>query len=130
MSESVARVVPAASGIGRVVAVERASSGWRVIVADTDDAHVRAVEEPGTGPAFVRCAMGDPDQVSAVTTDVSERSERLGTPVDNAGLSRPALSGGLYRADRLAKAVDGSVAARIDPKGPHSLRDRGTAPVR
>ena len=99
MSESVALVTAAASGIGRAIAVELASSGWRVIVADIDEVGAQTVEELGRGHVFVQCDIGDPDQVSALMTHVSGQFEQLDTLVNNAGISKPALIGELDRAD-------------------------------
>ena len=78
--ERVALVTGGARGIGRATAARLARDGWRVVVADRDDA------PPAEVPArFVQANVADEAAVTALINGIREHEGRLDGLVCNAG---------------------------------------------
>jgi 2-hydroxycyclohexanecarboxyl-CoA dehydrogenase len=81
----VAIVTGAAQGIGRAVCERLTSEGARVAAVDLNEEGGQQAVRDGVAATFVRCNVGDPDQVEAATGQVMTS---LGSPtilVNNAG---------------------------------------------
>lgn len=83
-------VTGGAQGIGKAVGQAFAGAGARVVVADVDEQaaaeQVAAIEGQGGRARFVRCDVGEPDQVAALMEDVGTHEGRLDVLVNNAGI--------------------------------------------
>lgn len=83
-------VTGGAQGIGKAVGQAFAGAGAQVVVADVDEQaaaeQVAAIEGQGGRARFVRCDVGEPDQVAALMEDVGAHEGRLDVLVNNAGI--------------------------------------------
>lgn len=99
MTGKVALVTGAANGIGRATALAFARRGASVVLADTDEAGVRAlaslIGEDGGEALAVIADVGDPDQCREMIAATRTRFGRLDMAFNNAGIS----GGGPDRAD-------------------------------
>jgi len=91
MSDRVALVTGAASGIGRAAAEQLAAGRTRVVVADVDAdggrETVARIERTGGVASFVAADVGDEASVEALLGAVIERHGRLDAALNNAGIS-------------------------------------------
>jgi NAD(P)-dependent dehydrogenase (short-subunit alcohol dehydrogenase family) len=90
LTDSVALVTGAASGIGRAAAQRLAASGARVVVSDVDedggDETVRLIEADGGTALFVAADVSDPEACAALVARAQEAYGRLDAAVNNAGI--------------------------------------------
>jgi NAD(P)-dependent dehydrogenase (short-subunit alcohol dehydrogenase family) len=93
MSEKVAIVTGAGSGIGRAVAVALAREGYRVALAGRRAAELdgTAHEAPAESCLSIPTDVSDPKQVEALFTRTRERFGRLDLLFNNAGFGAPAV---------------------------------------
>jgi NAD(P)-dependent dehydrogenase (short-subunit alcohol dehydrogenase family) len=90
LSEAVALVTGAASGIGRAIAQRYAADGARVVVSDVDEAGsqetVRLIEADGGEATFVHADVSDPTSCEALVRRTVEVYGRLDIACNNAGI--------------------------------------------
>lgn len=90
MTETVALVTGAASGIGRAVARRYARDGFRVVVSDVDEAGgaetVRQIQEAGVEALFVPVDVSRPDHCRKLVERTLESFGRLDVACNNAGI--------------------------------------------
>jgi NAD(P)-dependent dehydrogenase (short-subunit alcohol dehydrogenase family) len=86
----VALVTGASSGIGKATAQAFVRNGYATVLADLDDAAGRqvAAELAATGGdcAFIRCDVGDADQVRELVAQTVARFGRIDAAFNNAGI--------------------------------------------
>ncbi len=90
-----ALVTGAASGIGHALAAALAADGWRVVLADLDEARAEAAAAALPRARAVRLDVTDPAAVEAVVAGI-ELDEPLRLVVNNAGVSPAPGDGGLW----------------------------------
>jgi NAD(P)-dependent dehydrogenase (short-subunit alcohol dehydrogenase family) len=81
---SVALISGGGHGIGAAIARRLAGDGCRVVVADTDAGHRRAVE--AMGARFVAADVGDEEAVKRAVAEIADTEGRLDHLVCNAGI--------------------------------------------
>ena len=93
MAESKARtalVTGATDGVGRVVARELASQGWRVLVHGRDrgrgEALVREIEQAGGSATFLAADLASLAEVRRLAEEVRKQTDRLELLINNAGI--------------------------------------------
>ncbi len=84
LTDKVAIVTGAASGIGAAIAQRFVKAGARVIAADIADA---AVEIEGWGCVYRHTDVSQPDEIAALCQDAVDRFGRLDIMVNNAGIA-------------------------------------------
>lgn len=88
----VALVTGGGSGLGRSAAQCFAHSGAAVLVSDVNDESgeetVAMIAEAGGKASYVRCDVGDGDQIKAMVEAAVERYGRLDCAFNNAGINR------------------------------------------
>lgn len=87
MSERIAVVTGAGSGIGRAIAGELGARGLTVVVTDLDGHAAAAVSAQLEGSWSRTLNVTDGDAASALADEVAERHGRLDVWVSNAGIS-------------------------------------------
>ncbi|KAF7028249.1 hypothetical protein CFC21_040204 [Triticum aestivum] len=88
LAGKVAVITGAASGIGKVTAMEFIRNGAKVIIADVQDDLGRSVAaEVGPGVAYLRCDVSDEAQIAAAVDHAVERHGHLDILYSNAGMS-------------------------------------------
>ncbi|MCP2080781.1 UNVERIFIED_ORG: NAD(P)-dependent dehydrogenase (short-subunit alcohol dehydrogenase family) [Methylorubrum zatmanii] len=93
MSDRVAVVTGAGSGIGRAVALGLAQAGWRLVLAGRRGEALERVAAELPGPSLcVPTDVSDPRAVEALFAAVSERFGRLDLLFNNAGIFTPAAT--------------------------------------
>lgn len=86
MSQQVAVVTGAGSGVGRAVALELAGAGWRLVLAGRRDGPLRETARLGAPTAAViPTDVTDPAAVDALFAGTAERFGRLDLLFNNAG---------------------------------------------
>jgi NAD(P)-dependent dehydrogenase (short-subunit alcohol dehydrogenase family) len=78
-------VTGGAKGIGRAIAERLVEDGARVVIADVDEEAGRAAAA-ATGGRFIRCDVGDRDQVQKLATSTVEAFGAIDVLVNNAGI--------------------------------------------
>jgi 3-oxoacyl-[acyl-carrier protein] reductase len=90
LSDSVALVTGAASGIGRAIALRFAKEGAKVSVVDLnlEEANkvVKEIEDLGGNAIAVQCDVSEEDQVSRTIEDTEKKLGRISILVNNAGI--------------------------------------------
>lgn len=97
-------VTGAASGIGLALAQRAASSGMNVVLADVDEAGLRAAAAslegtPEGGVVTVRCDVSDPDQVDALAETAYGQFGSVELLCNNAGVGGGGVVAELSRKD-------------------------------
>lgn len=90
-SGKTAIVTGSSSGIGRAIAQRFASEGARVyVVADKNESGghetVESIQSAGGQATFVKCDVGDPQQVESLIDQAATESGRIDILVNNAGV--------------------------------------------
>jgi len=89
LTDKVAIVTGAASGIGRAIALRFCALGAKVVVADVNEAGaeetVKAAADLGGTASFVRCDVTKYEQVRQAVATTRERYGKLDIAVNNAG---------------------------------------------
>jgi NAD(P)-dependent dehydrogenase (short-subunit alcohol dehydrogenase family) len=88
MSQPVAVVTGAGSGIGAAIAVELGRRGHHVVVTDIDATAAHAVAQGFSSAESHRLDVTDPAQCDALVQSVVATHERLDVWVSNAGISK------------------------------------------
>jgi NAD(P)-dependent dehydrogenase (short-subunit alcohol dehydrogenase family) len=92
MTQKIAVVTGAGSGIGRAVAVALAQSGYRVVLAGRRlEAVQQTVQQAGTNALAVQADVSQPDSVKALFAGVQQQFGRLDLLFNNAGAAAPAM---------------------------------------
>jgi len=92
MTQKIAVVTGAGSGIGRAVAVALAQSGYRVVLAGRRlEAVQQTVQQAGTNALAVQADVSQPDSVQALFAGVQQQFGRLDLLFNNAGAAAPAM---------------------------------------
>jgi len=92
MTQQIAVVTGAGSGIGRAVAVALAQSGYRVVLAGRRlEAVQQTVQQAGTNALAVQADVSQPDSVQALFAGVQQQFGRLDLLFNNAGAAAPAM---------------------------------------
>ena len=81
-----ALVTGAASGIGRAIAEDLSGRGARVVLADIDEAQLRAVAAPLRGSVAIRADMSSRDECRALVDRARAECGGIDILVNNAGL--------------------------------------------
>ncbi|ARO57326.1 short-chain dehydrogenase [Methylorubrum zatmanii] len=93
MSDRVAVVTGAGSGIGRAVALGLAQAGWRLVLTGRRGEALERVAAELPGPSLcVPTDVSDPRAVEALFAAVGERFGRLDLLFNNAGIFTPAAT--------------------------------------
>ncbi|MCG5249033.1 SDR family oxidoreductase [Methylorubrum extorquens] len=93
MSDRVAVVTGAGSGIGRAVALGLAQAGWRLVLTGRRGEALERVAAELPGPSLcVPTDVSDPRAVEALFATVGERFGRLDLLFNNAGIFTPAAT--------------------------------------
>jgi len=82
-------VTGGAQGIGEACIRRFAREGAKVVIADVDDAHGRALAAE-LGGLYIHCDVGDKAQVDALVTQVVKAHGRIDVLVNNAGIFKAA----------------------------------------
>jgi NAD(P)-dependent dehydrogenase (short-subunit alcohol dehydrogenase family) len=88
LTDRVAVITGAGSGIGLATARRLAAEGARVVAVDIDQAAGRAVADE-VGGLFLPADVASEEQVSALFDEVVERAGRVDIAFNNAGISPP-----------------------------------------
>jgi NAD(P)-dependent dehydrogenase (short-subunit alcohol dehydrogenase family) len=111
--EKVALVTGAASGIGKAAALQFASKGACVAVADIDEAGARStakvIQEQGGRAEAIAVDVADPESVRSMTARVAETFGRLHYAFNNAGI----VGAGTSIADMPVEVWDRGVAVML-----------------
>jgi NAD(P)-dependent dehydrogenase (short-subunit alcohol dehydrogenase family) len=92
MTQKIAVVTGAGSGIGRAVAVALAQSGYRVVLAGRRlEAVQQTAQQAGTDTLAVQADVSQPDSVQALFAGVQQQFGRLDLLFNNAGAAAPAM---------------------------------------
>jgi len=92
MTQKIAVVTGAGSGIGRAVAVALAQSGYRVVLAGRRlEAVQQTARQAGTNALAVQADVSQPDSVQALFSGVQQQFGRLDLLFNNAGAAAPAM---------------------------------------
>ena len=95
MSERIAVLTGAGSGLGRAVALSLGAAGWRMVLAgrriETLKATAEAVGEIGLPAACVETDVTDPVSVECLFASTADRFGRLDLLFNNAGIFTPAV---------------------------------------
>ena len=83
----VAIVTGAAKGIGRAIARQLASEGWRLVCVDIDEAGNQATADETDGDA-ITCDVGKQADVNALVQQVNDKFGRIDGIVSNAGINQ------------------------------------------
>lgn len=90
MDNSVALVTGAAQGIGLACAKALADDGYRVVVADINEAGVlAAAQDLGGGAVGLACDMGDVAQIAEMFSKVEDKLGPASVLVNSAGIAKP-----------------------------------------
>jgi NAD(P)-dependent dehydrogenase (short-subunit alcohol dehydrogenase family) len=89
LHDKVALITGASQGIGEACARRFAREGARVVLADIDDARGQALAS-ALGALYVRCDVGDSDQVNALVAATMAAHSRIDVLVNNAGIFKAA----------------------------------------
>ena len=91
LTDKVAVITGAASGIGRACAVEFARRGAKVVVSDLEgtegEAVAKSIRDEGGEAIFVPCDVADADQVQALMDRAVDEFGALHIGINNAGIS-------------------------------------------
>ncbi|SHF29356.1 3-oxoacyl-[acyl-carrier protein] reductase [Desulfacinum infernum DSM 9756] len=88
MTERIAVVTGAVTGIGRAVAEALTQNGCRVAACDVDEARGRQLEQENPRIRFRKCDVSNENDVAAVVQAVLEDHGRIDILVNNAGIIR------------------------------------------
>ncbi|MBC7357063.1 MAG: SDR family oxidoreductase [Desulfacinum sp.] len=88
MTERIAVVTGAVTGIGRAVAEALAQNDCRVAACDVDETRGRQLEQENPGIRFHKCDVSNENHVAAVVQAVLEDHGRIDILVNNAGIIR------------------------------------------
>jgi len=88
MTERIAVVTGAVTGIGRAVAEALAQNDCRVAACDVDETRGRQLEQENPGIRFHKCDVSNENDVAAVVQAVLEDHGRIDILVNNAGIIR------------------------------------------
>ena len=88
MTNQVAVVTGAGSGIGRAIARELGRRGFNVIVTDIDKSAAEKVSQEISHSSFYQLDVTNPELVDQVAEDVYHKTGRLDVWVSNAGISK------------------------------------------
>ncbi len=91
MSQRIAVITGAGSGIGRAVAVELAGRGWSVVLAGRRHEALEETAALAGGGLAVPTDVSDPAAVAALFATVEDRYGRLDLLFNNAGTNTPAV---------------------------------------
>ncbi|ESQ15401.1 MAG TPA: 3-oxoacyl-ACP reductase [Chromatiaceae bacterium] len=98
LTDKVVLITGAGSGIGRATALKMARAGATVvaadIVVDTGEDTVQSIRADGKHATFVRCDVGDSDDVRRLLNIIVDRYGRLDCAFNNAGIAETQYSPG------------------------------------
>jgi len=110
MTQKIALVTGAGSGIGQGCATGLLNDGWHVVFvgrrADALQAAIAAAGEAGARAVAMPCDVGDEHAVARLFADVQARFGRLDLLFNNAGISLPTTLPGDYDPATWRRAVD------------------------
>jgi NAD(P)-dependent dehydrogenase (short-subunit alcohol dehydrogenase family) len=96
LTEKVAVVTGAGSGIGRAIAVLFARQGARIVALDIDEAAARetvgVIRDAGGSADAIRCDVAEVAEVRSVFGEIESRGRGLDILVNNAGIAGPTAS--------------------------------------
>jgi NAD(P)-dependent dehydrogenase (short-subunit alcohol dehydrogenase family) len=93
VTQKIAVVTGAGSGIGRAVAVALAQAGYRVVLAGRRlEAVQQTAQQAGTNTLVVQADVSQPDSVQALFAGVQQQFGRLDLLFNNAGAAAPAMA--------------------------------------
>lgn len=108
-SDQVVLVTGGSRGIGRVICVQFAKAGARVIVNyRTREEAARAVLESlgGRDHCTIQADLGDPPALASMVDEVVERYGRIDVLINNAGVWSTSRRGGLFAVSRMLRRME------------------------